>query len=207
MGFTPRSSRARPAPAVRQDRLEGWGGPRRPSDARRPSSSPRRPGKGASERSGSATEHRRTGVGAASSWNWGAASSGIEHCAFGHDKRDRSLGFRQPSATLDYPPRFLAGEIATSLAFALFIGVQIVAMADRLPGFVNCAKPAVLFVGLWAKHSEPTRGQAGQAGACGGLALDALGAPCWFEQLRAWCRLGMARSSPNRGPLDAVAFL
>jgi len=38
---------------------------------------------------------------------------------------------------LDYPPRFVAGEIATSLAFALFIGVQVVAMAERSPPFCS----------------------------------------------------------------------
>jgi hypothetical protein len=34
---------------------------------------------------------------------------------------------------LDHPPRFVAGEIATGLEFALFIGARTVAIADRLP--------------------------------------------------------------------------
>jgi hypothetical protein len=92
----------------------------------------------------------------------------------------------------------VAGEIALGLVLALFIGALVVAIADRVSELSPLREGRVqfrrLFVGLWAKHVEPTKGQA-HAG--GGLALDAMGAPCWFEQFHAWRRFGLVRLSPN----------
>ena len=68
---------------------------------------------------------------------------------------------------LDHPPRFVAGEIATGLAFALFIGARVVAIADRLPELCQLRE---------ARSTAPSIGRRSVDPACGGLALDAMGA-------------------------------
>lgn len=42
---------------------------------------------------------------------------------------------------LNHPPRIVAGEIATSMAFALFIGAKVAAISDRLPELCHLREP------------------------------------------------------------------